>query len=315
MIARPRLSVVVPTCRRVDRLAVLLEHLRPGQQTLEPAAYEVVVSDDDQAGSARRALGKRFSDVRFVDGPGRGPAANRNHLARCALGDWLVFIDDDCRPANGWLRAVSDIVTSASPEVVEGKIVAPEKHDSILRRHVENLTGDCFWSANLAIRRDVFERIGGFDEDFLEAGGEDLELAHRFRQWGIRTVFCPEALVYHPSHVLTWWAVIKWAFTIRWHALYLLKTGQTVPARAPLWLAVPHVAGTRIATLLRTTVRPVRFTGPSQPPARLSEIALNWVLFPVILPYVVCWDIRFRRMLRRRTAGQAKTAARANASM
>ena len=57
------------------------------------------------------------------------------------------------------------------------KAVYLGRTDHPLEEIVENVTGDLLWSCNLAIRHDLFERLGGFNEDFLEAGGEDVEFA------------------------------------------------------------------------------------------------------------------------------------------
>jgi GT2 family glycosyltransferase len=303
MTHQPHLSVVVPTCSRARALSALLQRLRPERQQVDGSAYEVIVSDDAAVDAAGLRLREEFPDVRFVAGPGRGPAANRNNGARYARGQWLVFIDDDCQPIDGWLRAIAAEIEARPLDVVEGKIIAPDKQASLFRRDVENLRGDCFWSANLAVRREYFDQIGGFDEDFAQAGGEDLELAHRFRSRGARTSFCPAAIVDHPSHVMTWGALLEFTFRIRWHALYLQKTGQTLPADAPLWKVIPHVIVWRTLALARTTLRRLR-TSWRQPPV-LAAIAFEWALFPVLLPYLLYWHIHFLRARRKRIPAAA----------
>jgi hypothetical protein len=59
-IVHPIFSVVIPTCRRVEALAALLQRLRPEQQGVAAGEYEVIVSDDDARGSSAAALGERF---------------------------------------------------------------------------------------------------------------------------------------------------------------------------------------------------------------------------------------------------------------
>jgi GT2 family glycosyltransferase len=300
----PQFSIVVPTCGRPERLLELLESVRAACDQSPALRCEVIVSDDGERDPAGERVRRHFPEVRFLDGPRRGPAANRNHGARHAIGEWLVFVDDDCQPADSWLHELGEEVAGRSLDVIEGKIVAPHKRDSIFLRHVENLAGDCFWSANLAIRRDVFEQIGGFDEDFTEAGGEDLELAHRIRSNGLRTIFCPSAVVYHPSHVMTWAALLEHAFRIRWHVLYQLKTGGTLPVAAAIWLAIPYAACTRFLDLLRTTVGWLR-RRTTHAPQTLGAVLLGWTVFPLILPYLLYWEVRFRCMLNNRVTAAA----------
>ncbi len=304
-----RLSVVVPTCGRPQRLAELLERLRPERQGLPPDRYEVIVSDDG-TGGGQPGVDVPFA-LRFVAGPGRGPAANRNHGARHAAGDWLVFTDDDCRPRDGWLRAVADRADAGDVDVIEGMIVAVDRRDTLFHRDVENLTGDCFWSANLAMRRSVFAALGGFDEDFGEAGGEDMELAHRIRRTGLRTTFCSAAIVDHPSHVVGWRGLLAHTFRIRWHVLFLIKTGQARPLDAPLRRVLPRVAAARSVDLVRVTWRTLAGRGAPGPLAtRFARVALSWALFPIVLPYILYWDARFRARLRHRAASTPRVASR-----
>jgi GT2 family glycosyltransferase len=302
---QPSLSVVVPTCARVPALSALLERLRPERQGMDPRTYEVIVSDDAVNDPAAARLGQEFPSVRFVTGPGRGPAANRNNGARYARAEWIVFIDDDCQPVDGWLRAVAAEIDARALDVVEGKIVAPDKKTSLFRRDVENLSGDCFWSANLAVRREYFEQIGRFDEDFTQAGGEDLELAHRFRSRGARTSFCADAIVNHPSHVMTWSALLEFTFRMRWHALYLLKTGQMRSDDTRLWKVIPHVIAWRVLALLRTTRHRLRIAW--RQPAILGSVVFEWALFPVVLPYLVYWHLYFLTASRQRLQAPAGT--------
>ena len=98
--------MVVPTYRRNDSLARCLDQLVEGRQTLPFHMYEVIVSDDGPEGSnARLLVEEKYPWVRWVAGPARGPAANRNRGASQARGGWLVFTDDDCLPQAGWLAA------------------------------------------------------------------------------------------------------------------------------------------------------------------------------------------------------------------
>lgn len=298
----PQLSVIVPTCRRPSALATLLEGLQPERQGLPASRYEIIVSDDDPAFTSAQLPRGRFPAVRFVEGPRRGPAANRNYGASHGRGEWLVFIDDDCVPAETWLRAIAAAIDGTAFDIIEGKIVAPDGRESLFRRDVENLNGGCYWSANLAIRGDVFRRLGGFDEDFGQAGGEDIEFAHRFQEHGARAVFCEAALISHPSHVMTWRGVFEWAFRMRWHTLYLLKTGQTLPVDASPFRTVPHVLASRSVALLRTTWHAVRSIKEGRSPAVMYSVVFNWVMAPVVFPYLAYWDLRFRRMLCNRIA-------------
>ena len=150
---------------------------------------------------------------------------------------------------------------------------------------MENLSGGNFWSGNLAMRREMFVRLGGFDEDFLEAGGEDMEFGDRIRRSGVRTTFCTAATVVHPSHVVTWRYLFWRTFLMKWHLLYLLKTGQSVPREASALRAVGHVIVWRTMALARATWRSCTVRNESMRRTMYFDL-LAVDLFPALLPYL-----------------------------
>src|ERR1700677_1159058 len=194
----PKVSVVIPTCNRQDLLARCLESMDPGVQGVDPGLYEVVVTDDGQKTPAEEMMKARFPNCRWVKGPPRGPAANRNCGAKASRGEWIAFIDDDCVASGEWIKTLLRLIDMNAYDVIEGKTVIPERIDNPFYHGVENLRGGSYWSCNLAFQRARFFSIGGFDEDFSHAVAEDMELAHRFTKSKFRATFSPEALVYHP---------------------------------------------------------------------------------------------------------------------
>lgn len=288
------ISVVIPTFRRPDGLAACLECLE--RQTLSREQFEVIVSDDAPEGGARESAGEKFSWVRWTKGPGAGPAANRNHGAGEAKGDWIVFVDDDCLPAPGWLGAMA---FQTDVDVIEGKTVCPGAKDTPFEEHVENLRGGVYWSCNLAVRRTVFKRLGGFDEDFLEAAGEDMEFAWRIARDNLHTRFLPTAVVTHPPRAIGWEQIWRRTWMMRWFVLYLLKTGQTVPLGAGIFTVIIAAVKREVANLLRITLRFIIELNPKAWKAKLFQICWKWLTFPLVLPYLLAWEFRFRKALRK----------------
>ena len=291
------LSVIIPTCHRADLLARCLELLQAERQGFDAALYEIIVTDDSRNDVSKHMVAARFPSVKWIAGPRRGPAANRNHGAHGATGDWLAFVDDDCEPDARWLKSLADAVAPGDADVIEGKTVCPDKKDDPFQEQVENLNGGVFWSCNLAMRREVFERMGGFDEDFAEAGGEDMELAWRIRQRGLLARFVPEALVAHPARRLTWRKLWWRTLLSRWMLLYWMKTAQA-PA---LDAAPPRIVSQLVARLLlnlaRTTLHLVTRFDPASWRTRLFFQLWNALTFPVLLPYLLVWEFRFRAKL------------------
>jgi GT2 family glycosyltransferase len=163
---------------------------------------EVCVLDDAHEEGLAVFLKEKFPQVLYTKGPGKGPSANRNHGARQLKGEWIIFIDDDCIPSEGLLKAYEEAI-ALHPEVqaFEGKIHADRPQMRLDEQCPLNLTGGSFWSCNVAIDREAFERVGGFDEDFPYAAYEDMDLQVRLKVQGIDPQFVPEASVCHPWRI------------------------------------------------------------------------------------------------------------------
>jgi GT2 family glycosyltransferase len=280
-------TVIVPTFRRPEALLRCLEALR--------GAPDVVVSDDAGDPEIRELVNRCHPNARWTAAPGRGPAANRNHGARMARSEWLAFTDDDCVPQPGWIEALAASVEGA--DVIEGCTCAPGASDSPFEEHVENMQGGVLWSCNLAVRRETFFRLGGFDEDFRDPAGEDMEFAWRVARAGWRVRFAPSALVHHPPRRIGWSGLWRRTWMIRWMSLYRIKTGQ---ARS-----LPAAAGDEIALLFRLTVQLVTRADERWPRRQYFAVTWRWLTFPLVLPYVLYWNWRFIRMRSGHVSGNA----------
>jgi GT2 family glycosyltransferase len=300
-------SIVIATYQRPAVLAQTLDRLTPERQHVARDLYEIIVTDDSRDDATETMIREQYPHVRYVRGGRRGPATNRNCGAAAATGEWIAFIDDDCQPVDGWLAALARADAGAHVDVIEGAILAPDKVDSPFRHFGENVTGDLFWSGNLAVRRDVFNRLGRFDEDFLEAAGDDLEFSDRIRRSGVPTTFCRDAAVVHPTHVVSWRYIFWHAFTIRWHLLYVLKAGLAPSVDTPAWKAASFLVVNRSLNLLRGTWHVLRSPDMSRRRTQWFHTAMSWVMFPVILPYMMFWDLRFRRTMRDRMLHARRT--------
>ena len=126
-----------------------------------------------------------------------------------------------------------------------------------------------------------------------------MEFGERIRRSGVRTTFCSDATVIHPSHVVSWRYLFWRTLLIRWHLLFLLKTGQGVPLDAPTWKALGFLLASRTRTVLRTTWHALRRPGGFRRSATFDAV-FSWLMFPIVLPYLAYWDARFRRQLRAR---------------
>lgn len=169
---------------------------------VDPPSFDVFVVDDgsdDETVAIAQASPLRVTVLNTAGG--EGPAAARNVGARAARGEVLVFVDADCEPEPAWLRRLVDATRTS--ELVQGAVLPPDgaivnPFDRFLAVTSEY---GLYQTANLALRRDVFERIGGFESIIKpERGkelGEDAWLGWRARRAGARSSFAPDALVRH----------------------------------------------------------------------------------------------------------------------
>jgi GT2 family glycosyltransferase len=193
------LSIIIPTCYRNHLLSKCLDALLPEAQKPMGFDYEVIVTDDSQENCAQSLLANHYTWATWAKGPAQGPAANRNSGAKKAAGKWLVFLDDDCIPDAGLLLSYNSfMVKDVSPDVIEGAIYSDE-HIKLLFIAPVNLTGGNLWSCNFAIKKSVFDQIGGFDENFKFPHLEDMDLHRRLAAGGYHIKFNDKAKVYHPA--------------------------------------------------------------------------------------------------------------------
>ena len=268
----------------------------------------MIVSDDGRTNGARRVVAE-FPAVQWMQGPRRGPAANRNCGARQAKGEWLVFLDDDCLPDAGWLAGYRE-AAAKDVEVLEGRTECPLEDGFEFYEIVENLRGGAFWSCNLAVRRARFEELGGFDEDFTRACAEDMEFAWRMRKRGLRSKFVPGALVLHPPRWMGAWDLMKRTAAHRWVLLYRLKTGQGPRIGCSTFEAVMGLIAREGVDTLRMIYHLWRDRDAGRTKGRSLEVIWRCVSLPGFLTYYLYWELRYRWMLEgRRSGGGVGTVA------
>lgn len=192
-----KFSVIIPTCNRNDLLSSCLELLQKRNQTYS-GDYEIIVSDDSKDNGAKSFIQNEFPWVKWVEGPKAGPAANRNNGAKLAVGEWLVFTDDDCLPQKNWLLSYDHSISmNSSGLVFEGKTMADRDRERFNEVSPINMTGNKLWSCNFAINKLFFIKLNGFDEGFPYAAMEDVDFYYRVIAKSA-LIFVQEALVIHP---------------------------------------------------------------------------------------------------------------------
>ncbi|MBS1627451.1 MAG: glycosyltransferase family 2 protein [Bacteroidetes bacterium] len=189
-------SVIIPTANRNELLAKCLNCLEQSIQLLNKNEVEVIVTDDGKNNEAKEFIANNYTWVKWMEGPKKGPAANRNNGAKYAIGEWLAFLDDDCEPSKNWLSAFKNCI--ADFEVLEGMTIADRERKTLAEESPINTSGGQLWSCNFAIKKIRFNEIGGFDENFPYASMEDVDFRMRIAKANIKYPFIKDALVIHP---------------------------------------------------------------------------------------------------------------------
>jgi GT2 family glycosyltransferase len=222
------ISIVIPTYRRPEALratlaaATRLEHPKDD--------YEIVVVDDGADGATRAVVESFGADdaprAAYASQPNSGVATARNHGARLATGELLIFLDDDmlvwpdhiaqhlatrerygdCLVNGHW--EFSAQTRAALEETPFGRFridVEAWVKTAISKRpigeHCVEPSG--VTAANLGIRRDLYWDLGGFDEAFPVAGCEDQDFSHRAASAGCRFVYNYDIRLEHNDRRVT----------------------------------------------------------------------------------------------------------------
>jgi glycosyltransferase involved in cell wall biosynthesis len=197
--ARVEVSVVVPVRDGAGTLPALLESL--GAQTLERDRFEVIVVDNASRDATARIAAEYGARVVHEPVPNRSRARNRGVAA--ARGDLLAFTDADCVAEPGWLEGFLAVaerrpLMAGHVELTTGEPPnAVERFERLWRFGQEHWVRDG-WAAtaNLAVERRAFDRVGGFDPAYRHYG-EDADFCLRARRAGLELGWAARARVAH----------------------------------------------------------------------------------------------------------------------
>ena len=186
------ISVIVPV---KNGLPWLHEQLQALQSQECPSPWEIVVADNGSTdGSSVVVQGYAAKDprLRLLDASSvRGPAATRNLAAHATVGDILAFCDADdvVHPGwvESWLRALGDADLAAGlndPWSPNGPTPSPPPSPKPPPQQSQFGFLAAAGSGNMAVRREAFETVGGFDEELHV--GEDTDVCWRLQLAGYR---------------------------------------------------------------------------------------------------------------------------------
>ncbi len=264
----PHVTIIMPTRHNRSMLAGSL----PGIATTDYPSFDVLVVDNGGRSDDRADWYARIAedldlalDVEWWDDDFNYSAVN-NSAARRARGDVLVFVNDDTEfPDAGWLRELVGWATCPDIGVAGLQLIGPEgeiQHGGVvlgmngfadhlfqgLAPGSASLLGPTTWYHNTlsvtaacaAIRREVFEELGGFDEGFRLCGS-DVVLGLDAVISGRRNVCSPFGGVRHLESVTrgthvpqqdffaSYWRYQRWIFAGDPYFSPSLSLGSRIP--------------------------------------------------------------------------------------
>lgn len=202
---KPYVSVIIPTYRDWDRLAVCLCAIR--RQTLPQDDFEIIIANNDPGRPAPSDL-QLPGNARIITVEKPGSYASRNAALSIAKSDILAFTDSDCLPEPRWLESalalfkvqpdITRIAGDVQFFVENGRWTAAALYDRTftLQQKRFSRVGKAATANAFAYRR-VFDAIGLFDPNLFTGG--DHEWSQRAHDAGYVLAYCPEAIVWHPA--------------------------------------------------------------------------------------------------------------------
>jgi glycosyltransferase involved in cell wall biosynthesis len=198
----PLVSVIVPVRDMDDEVRALLGAL--DRQTVPREQFEIVVAGDGSVSASLAALSTGDDHVRVLAGPRLNSYAARNRAVAAAKGSVIASCDADCRPMPEWLER--GVTALQAADVVGGAILfVPPARQTIwalldmttFLDQKRAVRSGYAVTANMFFRRELFDRMGGFDDSQPNQG--DYDFVSRCVRAGATLVFAPDAVVLHPA--------------------------------------------------------------------------------------------------------------------
>lgn len=216
----PDLTVIICSYNRADSLREALNSLTSLET--DGFTYEVLVVDnaskDHTPEVVQEVAASSDCQIRYVMESQPGVSFARNRGVHEALGQWLVFFDDDQLAGPEWLIQLLEAARDNDVKCVGGGMrvcfidkdgaAIPDPHDlkpwvRVMFSCTREITEGRFYdrtltpgAGNMLIHREVFDKIGLFRTDLVE-GGEDTDLFHRMSEAGFKAFHTPKAVIIH----------------------------------------------------------------------------------------------------------------------
>ncbi|PID48141.1 MAG: hypothetical protein CR967_01250 [Proteobacteria bacterium] len=213
----PMVSIIIPAYNQAIFTYKAIESIL---QNANKISYEIIVIDDNSSEKDAIQIADKVRNIKYIrNNNNLGFLKNCNKAVSFAEGKYLVFLNNDVIVLPNWLSSLLDVLENNNDVgLVGSKLIFadgilqeaggiiwndasgknfgrgddPKKSEYNYLREVDYVSG-----ASMAIRRDLFINIGGFDERFAPAYYEDSDLAFTVRSLGLKVVYQPLSEIIH----------------------------------------------------------------------------------------------------------------------
>lgn len=213
---KKKVSVIIPHYNDLQNLRRCIDLL--AEQSLPRTEFEILVVDNNSP-IDEALLEAAAPGAQVIIEPQKGAGLARNAGAAMATGEVLAFVDSDCLPAPDWLE--NGVAQLKGSDVVGGRVrvgrgepgslTPTEAFECVFAFDIESyVTKKGFVpSGNMFVRRDTFEKVGGFRGHV----SEDVDWGQRASGLGLSLAYGKNVMVEHPAR--TSWASLK----SKWHRM------------------------------------------------------------------------------------------------
>ncbi len=226
----PFVSVIVPVYNSAHTLPALLDALMALDY---PESQREILIVDNGSTDATPDIVRRYPVTLLEEHAVLTSYGARNCGARQARGDVLAFTDGDCVPDPGWLTGLVAGIDDPSTGITVGEVVAYDLDSPIARltdemgimAHSQSLEHKSLSSAstaNMLVKREVWQAVNGFDETLPAFG--DMDFCWRVQiELGLSVGYRPDAIIRH-QHRTTYKALWRQALRHGWGAQYMHRS-------------------------------------------------------------------------------------------
>ena len=238
-----KISIIILTYNNLDLNKKCIESVLK----YSDGDFEIIIVDNaskDKTPDYLRTLKNDKIKV-ILNDENLGFSKGNNLGAKAASGEILIFLNNDTEVTKDWLTPIIGQLQKESVGIVAPKLLYPNgkiQHAGVvisskhIPHHIYRLFNSDFKPANklreykavtgacLAIKKDIFKRVGGFDEGYIN-GLEDIDLCFKVRKLGYRVFYVPESTVIHYESI----SKDRFRYVFRNIEYYLGKWGDVEP--------------------------------------------------------------------------------------